>query len=899
MGFFSVLIAFSVGGVCGALGLILLMVFGPFLGAKVLDKLNELDDKKLKFPELGVAKHMPKMKPVKVKQSNLVANANINPAPPEYDPVKALRRKLIIEVVEASGIVASDQGTGKSNPFVKLKLGPQKVKTKTLPKSSNPKWNQTFVLQVDNPQVDVINLTLCDQEKINRDVILGEAVVRLADLVKDDEKTLFVQLSGMAETDSGKTKATGEVKVNLTLIDWETDAPLSTTIKDKKRRPLTLQDIAKTSSPISTPDSRVKSTTRGSQGESSFETIADQFNPSYFQTKKGTRISVGHQGWLEVREEHNWVLRWCVLEGSSLRIHDKQEAEGQELVNVLPLQGSKSVKRKTQKHAFYIYSYSKEQLQTPQSKKKRVQYTFKTKRTEELNTWIKQLEMASHLNDSALATKKGDSDSDSGSDSGTEGSNEKAIHPVTRSKSVQQKIAEQTATRTSSDEMVSNFTKSHSSSANKLGDTNEDDSGDPNPSKPLDASLSKEQEEYLQQQLDLDIGDENDPEAEAPLEDTPTLKRIPDTVKAANLDWLNNAATRVFLQLSTSEIFIHFVKQKINTKMREIPNRPAFLGPMEILTFDFGKKAPKIEKIRAMFTDDGSELVTEAEVAYQGGVSAALSLEFYVNVPKPKSIVIPVVASVKLHSLTGSVYFKLPANLNDRWELCLLSKPQFDLDLKIHVGEKERQVSGLPKFKSLLYNILKKVLTTVLVYPSGITFFLPIPGIKADAIVLSMEKKSKKAQLPPTRGHPMPRFEKERPESIARKYLFTKFVDQALNKGDLSIIHEIVDPVCCVHGTTLVDTVVQGLGGIIKFVTDVRTAFPDIVFYVDDLISGPDTVVCRWSARGEHKGKMWDYPPTQNECLLRGAFMAKFDKSNRKIIEIWSFWNLGSIYSMV
>jgi predicted ester cyclase len=73
----------------------------------------------------------------------------------------------------------------------------------------------------------------------------------------------------------------------------------------------------------------------------------------------------------------------------------------------------------------------------------------------------------------------------------------------------------------------------------------------------------------------------------------------------------------------------------------------------------------------------------------------------------------------------------------------------------------------------------------------------------------------------------------------------------------------------------------------------------DLVFYIEDLLADSVNVSCRWVARGTHKGQFWDYPPTNEEMLLRGMFLAKVKEGNQKITDLYIFWNISTVYSMV
>ena len=57
-------------------------------------------------------------------------------------------QKLTFTVLRAEGLVAKDKG-GTSDPFVELIIDKQKFKTKVIPKTLNPEWNETFAYDID------------------------------------------------------------------------------------------------------------------------------------------------------------------------------------------------------------------------------------------------------------------------------------------------------------------------------------------------------------------------------------------------------------------------------------------------------------------------------------------------------------------------------------------------------------------------------------------------------------------------------------------------------------------------------------------------------------------------------------------------------------------------------
>jgi len=84
-------------------------------------------------------------------------------------------------VVEAKDLPAADSG-GTSDPFVEVILNGNKHKTKTIKKTLNPTWGETFTFQQNtfNPQADLVRLEVYDWDRIGKNDPLGSAVLHIS-----------------------------------------------------------------------------------------------------------------------------------------------------------------------------------------------------------------------------------------------------------------------------------------------------------------------------------------------------------------------------------------------------------------------------------------------------------------------------------------------------------------------------------------------------------------------------------------------------------------------------------------------------------------------------------------------------------------------------------------------
>ena len=107
--------------------------------------------------------------------------------------------------------------------------------------------------------------------------------------------------------------------------------------------------------------------------------------------------------------------------------------------------------------------------------------------------------------------------------------------------------------------------------------------------------------------------------------------------------------------------------------------------------------------------------------------------------------------------------------------------------------------------------------------------------------------------------------------------------DEVINKGNMSIIDELVSVNIVDHGIPL--EVPNGVDGMKQMVTTFRTAFPDINLTREDMIAEGDKVVCRYTMRGTHKGELMGIAPTGKQVTLSGIEINRFEQG--KLVEHW------------
>jgi steroid delta-isomerase-like uncharacterized protein len=114
-------------------------------------------------------------------------------------------------------------------------------------------------------------------------------------------------------------------------------------------------------------------------------------------------------------------------------------------------------------------------------------------------------------------------------------------------------------------------------------------------------------------------------------------------------------------------------------------------------------------------------------------------------------------------------------------------------------------------------------------------------------------------------------------EAIVRR-----FFEELWNEGDLGVADELIaaDHVHDVGGEEL-----RGPDGVKGAVTWLRTAFPDLRFEIDSLISDGDQAAVRWTASGTHLGPFAGVPPTGRRVEWTGSDWFRLHRG--RIIDAW------------
>ncbi|XP_077990768.1 regulating synaptic membrane exocytosis protein 2-like [Glandiceps talaboti] len=115
-------------------------------------------------------------------------------------------QRLVVTILSAEHLPHKEMAE-KRNPYVKLYILPDrsektKRRTKTVAKSNNPKWNQTFIydLKRENFNGTTLEVTIWDFDRFGVNEFLGEVLVDLDSAALDDEPHWYILTSNHEKT---------------------------------------------------------------------------------------------------------------------------------------------------------------------------------------------------------------------------------------------------------------------------------------------------------------------------------------------------------------------------------------------------------------------------------------------------------------------------------------------------------------------------------------------------------------------------------------------------------------------------------------------------------------------------------------------------------------------------
>ena len=120
------------------------------------------------------------------------------------------------------------------------------------------------------------------------------------------------------------------------------------------------------------------------------------------------------------------------------------------------------------------------------------------------------------------------------------------------------------------------------------------------------------------------------------------------------------------------------------------------------------------------------------------------------------------------------------------------------------------------------------------------------------------------------------------------KAVYTRFVEEVINGGDVDVVDELFAPSYVDHNAP--PGAPPGLDGVRMVPKMFRTAFPDLHFSIEQMIGEGDKVATRVIGTGTHEGDFLGTPPTGRSCTW--ASFGIFRVSAGRIVEHWGLPDL-------
>ncbi len=124
--------------------------------------------------------------------------------------------------------------------------------------------------------------------------------------------------------------------------------------------------------------------------------------------------------------------------------------------------------------------------------------------------------------------------------------------------------------------------------------------------------------------------------------------------------------------------------------------------------------------------------------------------------------------------------------------------------------------------------------------------------------------------------------------SADNKALVLRYVEEVLNKKNLSLIDELFAPTFIDHDASMPEA--KGPAGIKRVAAMVHASFPDLQFTVEDMVAEGDKVVYRYTVRGTHLGDFMGIAPTGKQTAVTGIHIYRI--ANGKLQEEWENWDM-------
>ncbi|XPV67558.1 MAG: ester cyclase [Halarcobacter sp.] len=127
------------------------------------------------------------------------------------------------------------------------------------------------------------------------------------------------------------------------------------------------------------------------------------------------------------------------------------------------------------------------------------------------------------------------------------------------------------------------------------------------------------------------------------------------------------------------------------------------------------------------------------------------------------------------------------------------------------------------------------------------------------------------------------------------KNLVKLYYEELWNKHNKEYIDILFDEEITFHGS--LNVVAKGKKEFETYMDNVLTGIPNLYHGVEIMISEDDKIAVRAVYNGTHKGKLFDFEPTNNRIKYNGASFFRF--KDGKICDIWVLGDLATLHKQL
>merc|ERR1712121_571692 len=137
---------------------------------------------------MGELKVTDEIEPEHEPEVDIIASSSIAPETKE-EPFKLSESgKLKIIILKAKDVEKKGM-FGKADPYVKLTMGAQKAKSKTVKNNHNPEWNFPATFDIGKETSEVLNIEVFDED-IGKDDSLGSTSLEIRTIMEEYVNTI-------------------------------------------------------------------------------------------------------------------------------------------------------------------------------------------------------------------------------------------------------------------------------------------------------------------------------------------------------------------------------------------------------------------------------------------------------------------------------------------------------------------------------------------------------------------------------------------------------------------------------------------------------------------------------------------------------------------------------------